>query len=170
MELIFEKFTKRKSEELIKFLLSETWKYHGGPNPTREEKILEINKRYYTHRKQATFLINSKSNIVGFLRISGLENEPNACPNFDIRLSSSIKGKGIGKKVLEFMIRYIFENYPKIRRIEGSTREDNYSMQKLFDKVGFLKVGQFRKAWHDDKNNWYDCLEYDFLREEFQKR
>ncbi len=169
MKLIYKKFTRKLSEDLIQFLLSEEWKYHGSSKLTRKELEERLKGTYYTNRKQVTFLIYEKEKICAFLKLDDLINDETEAPKFDIRINSKKRGKGYGLEIISFMINYIFKNYPKVRRIEGSTREDNVAMQNLFSKAGFLKAGQFRKAWHDDKGNWYDCLEYDFLREDLEK-
>lgn len=169
MSLNFKKFTKKEKKILIDFLISEEWTFHKDNKLNK--KILEknIQEGFYTKKDQITFLMEKNGKIIGILRVFDLKNEEDEIPMFDLRIKSSERGKGFGKESIKFMIKYIFINYNKIRKIEGTTRNDNLSMRKLFEKSGFKKVAQFRKDWKDKKGKWHDTIGYDFLKKDFKK-
>ncbi len=168
MDLTYEKFSKKNSKLLINFLSSQVWSFHTDANLSKKEIEKKIKGGYYTKKDQVTFLVKNKYNLVGFFRVFGLKNIDNETPLFDIRIASKFRKKGIGSAVVKFMLHYVFKNYNLIRKVEGTTREDNMGMQKVFQKVGFTKVAQFRKDWKGKDGVWHDTIGYDILKEEFE--
>src|SRR5690606_34311655 len=90
---------------------------------------------------------------------------------FDLRIKRELRGKGIGVKTLNWLKEYIFNNFNDIKRIEGTTRADNFAMRKVFKKCGFLKEGHHRKSWETDGleyNEYPDAVVYGILRDDWQ--
>lgn len=81
--------------------------------------------------------------LVGLFEIYQLDD---LAPMFSIRFKSSFRGKGLGKKVLDWLTQIIFENYSDKRRIEGQTREDDIPMRRVFNRSGYVKEAYYRMA------------------------
>ncbi len=54
-------------------------------------------------------------------------------------------GKGVATEVLQTLSSYAFE-YLDVVRISAEVEANNISMQKVFEKVGFVQDGVFKKA------------------------
>ena len=76
-------------------------------------------------------------------------------------------GKGIGAEALTLWITYLFENYPKIVRLDLQTWSGNTGMMRLAEKLGFKEEARFRKA-RIVKDQYYDAIGYGILREEWE--
>ena len=87
----------------------------------------------------------------------------------DIRILSKYKGMGVRTITVNWLIDYIFNNYFDKERIEGNTRQDNYTMRCVFHKCGFAKEAHYRKAWKDKNGKLYDAIGYGITKEDCQK-
>jgi len=86
---------------------------------------------------------------------------------FSIRLKSPHRAKGLGKIILKWLTKHIFDNYPDIRRIEGQTREDNILMRKLFNQCGYIKEAYYRLACPTEDGGRVASVAYGILREDW---
>lgn len=165
MKIYFEEF-KDEIDTLVEFLTSETWAFHGDSNPN-PEKIRESYKNHvYTGDNNKTFWVISDEGIkLGIIRIFDLQD---SIPLFDIRILNKYRGMGIGTMAINWLIDYIFNNFPDKIRIEGNTRQDNYAMRCVFHKCGFVKEAHYRKAWRDKNGKLYNAIGYGFIKEDWQ--
>jgi RimJ/RimL family protein N-acetyltransferase len=83
------------------------------------------------------------------------------------RLKTNFRGKKLGQPILNWITRYVFENYPDKRRIEGQTREDNVAMRKLFNKCGYIKEAYYRMASPTENGERVASIAYGILREDW---
>ncbi|MEK7433174.1 MAG: GNAT family protein [Cyanobacteriota bacterium] len=165
-------FDRVDSELLYDFFISEDWKFHTGSKSTKETFLSSVEKGNYDGISNKSFwLVNDESKKIGFLKIEDLDDD---IPRFDLRILSEYRGKKIGEQALNEMTNYIFNNYPEIYRIEGCTREDNFSMRKVFKKCSYIKEGHFRKSWagKESKNykEYYDSILYATIREDWEEK
>ena len=159
MKIRFEEF---KLDALVGFLTSDTWEFHGTPNPNPEQIRANYENQLYNGEGCKTFwVILDKDTKVGMIRIYDLEDPT---PLFDIRISSKYKGMGVGTSTVNWFVDYIFNNYSDMERIEGTTRQDNYAMRGLFHKCGFVKEAHYRQAW----SGKYDAIGYGITKEDWQ--
>ena len=165
MNLHFQEF-KDEIDALIEFLTSETWEFHGTPNPKAERIRQSYENQYYTNDDCKTFWIMLDQDIkAGMVRVYDLED---GAPLFDIRVLSKYRGMGIGASTISWLVSYIFKNYSDKDRIEGYTRQDNYSMRNVFHKCGFVKEAHHRKAWPDNSGELYDAIGYGITKEDWE--
>lgn len=165
MTLSFIEF-EDEIDELIKFLTTNTWEFHGDSNPSSEKIIMDYEENVYKGENSKTFWIQLNDNLkIGILRIFDLKD---STPLFDIRISSAYRGKGVGVKVVQWLTKYIFTQYKDIHRIEGYTRQDNYAMRTVFHKCNFVKEAHHRKAWKDRYSNLFDAIGYCVLRGDWE--
>ncbi|OZM58218.1 GNAT family N-acetyltransferase [Lottiidibacillus patelloidae] len=159
-------FTKEMALELIDFLTSETWSFHGQENPTEESIRRNLENGFYTEKGNRTFWITNNDKKIGLIRLFDLE-DPTCL--FDIRLKEKWRGKGIGKEAVNWLTNFVFSTYPEMIRIEGHTRVDNYAMRKTFFKSGYVKEAYHRQSWRQ-RGNLYDSVGYAMIREDWENK
>ncbi|ERI93704.1 acetyltransferase, GNAT family [Clostridiales bacterium oral taxon 876 str. F0540] len=165
MGLIFKEF-KDEIDNLVEFLTTNTWEFFGTPNPSPERIRANYENQLYTGEGYKTFWIILDDNIkVGILWLYDLDDGD---PLFDIRISKKYIGMGIGTTAVNWLVSYVFNNYPGIKRIEANTRQDNYAMRCVFNKCGFAKESHHRKAWVGQDGIPYDSIGYGITREDWK--
>jgi RimJ/RimL family protein N-acetyltransferase len=159
---------KNEIDTLVELLTSETWEFHGTPNPKPERIRASYENQYYTSDDCKTFwVITDGGAKAGMIRIYDLQDGD---PLFDIRILSKYKGMGIGTSTVKWIVDYIFNNYSDKERIEGNTRQDNYAMRSVFHKCGFVKEAHHRKAWPTNDGRIYDAIGYGITKEDWQNK
>ena len=166
MSINFKRFEANELEELIGFLTSDRWEFHGVSVPDGEKIREFFAKGYYDSDNTRTFWIMDGDSKVGMIRIYDITD---FSPMFDLRIGSSHRGRGVGKTALLWLTEYIFKTWENHSRIEGQTRQDNIAMRKVFWKCGYIKEAHYRKAWRDDKGKLYDSIGYGILKEDWEK-
>jgi RimJ/RimL family protein N-acetyltransferase len=165
MEIKFTKIEKFNAAELAVWLSSDSWPYFLGSTPTKDEVLKRIEDGDFFGDGELNFwILDKQEKPMGLIEIYQLDD---LAPMFSIRLKSDMRGKGIGIPVLEWLTRYIFENYPDKRRIEGQTREDNVPMRKLFNKCGYVKEAYYRMASPTENGERVASIAYGILREDW---
>lgn len=166
MELKFKKIEKSDSESLAIWLSNDKWPYFLGHTQTKEEVLKRIEEGSFFSDGDLNFWIqDSNEELVGLIEIYQLDD---LAPMFSIRFKSKFRGMGLGKPALDWLTRYIFENYPDKRRIEGQTREDNIPMRKVFNKCGYVKEAYYRQASPTESGGRVASIAYGVLREDWQ--
>jgi RimJ/RimL family protein N-acetyltransferase len=166
MLINFTPFLPSEINILIDFIISDNWPFHGYPKITPEQIKKNFEEGFYTGDGIETFWIIADGEKAGMIRLYDLED---LTPIFDIRISSSYQGKGIGEKGVKWLTEYVFKTYSHIMRIEGYTREDNLAMRKVFEKCGYVKEAHHRKSWPGPENVYYDSVGYCILREDWEE-
>ncbi|SFJ78764.1 GNAT family N-acetyltransferase [Thermoflavimicrobium dichotomicum] len=166
MDISFQAFTS-EVDELIHFLTSETWEYHGQSNLSAQEIMTAYQNEKYTGDGNQTFWILFGEKKAGLIRIFDLHDPT---PLFDLRILKSYRGREIGEVAVKWLTDYIFTHYPEKTRIEGTTRQDNWAMRKVFHKCGFVKESHYRKAWPSQDGRIYDAVGYAILREDWEEK
>jgi len=154
---------------LIRWLTSETWPFHVNSHPTQAMVLGWIQSGIFTGTNHQTFWIRADaSDPIGLIRLYDLDDVDDGYPLFDLRIREAYRGQGIGHQAVQWLTRYLFETWPQLDRIVGTTREDNYAMQRVFQACGYVKEGHFRKDWRSSKGQRYDALQYAILREDWE--
>ncbi len=164
MKIYFEEFID-EIDELIEFLTSDTWQFHGTPNPNPEIIRKSYENNYYRSDDSKTFWIIKDDVKVGMMRVFDLED---GTPLFDIRIASKYKGLGIGTIAVNYLLEYVFNNYQDKNRVEAFTRQDNYAMRTVLNKCNFLKEAHHRKSWSGSDGIIYDAVGYGITKEDWQ--
>ncbi|MFC5602128.1 GNAT family N-acetyltransferase [Sporosarcina koreensis] len=159
-------WTMEEQEQLIHFLTTNTWPFHGNAHPEREliEKTIE-DGGYESDEVKTFWVQNDEDVIVGIVKIHDLQDE---IPLFDLRIADRYRGFGYGPKALRLITEFVFGMPEEKIRLEGHTRQDNLAMRKTFERAGFVKEAHLRKAWFSPKeNSYYDAVTYGMTREDF---
>jgi len=157
---------QQEVDELVQFLTSDSWPYHGVENPTE----LDIRKAYdngaYHNEHTRTFwMINEdEKQKIGLIRLFDVA-DPNMM--FDLRIGSKHRGKGIGLQALRWIVSHVFSEFPETIRIEGHTRVDNARMRALFAKSTFVMEAYHRKSWRQ-AGQLFDSVGYAVIREDWE--
>lgn len=69
---------------------------------------------------------------------------------------------------MRWLTSYLFTEFPGIRRIEGTTRQDNHAMRRTFRRCGYVKEAHYRQAWPAPGGRVYDAVGYAILRSDWQ--
>ncbi|QOY35570.1 GNAT family N-acetyltransferase [Anaerobacillus isosaccharinicus] len=164
--LAFVEVREGMVEGIVKFLISDTWPFHGEENPTEELIRMKFQKGVYTADGNKSFWIIKNNENIGLIRLFDL---PDPTCLFDIRLSKKQRGQGFGVEAVNWLTDYVFTNCSHINRIEGHTRNDNFAMRKTFFKCGYVKEAYHRKAW-PQKGFLYDSIGYAMIREDWANK
>ena len=164
MNLVISEF-KTEINELVDFMVSREWEFHGTSRSNPERLIAAYNNGYFTGEGIKTFWIKtSNEKNIGLIRLYDLDD---GTPLFDLRLREECQGNGVGTKALKWLTDFVFTELENIDRIEANTRQDNYAMRKVFLKGGYVKEAHFRKAWVCHNGDVYDAIGYGITKEDW---
>ena len=131
----------KDAKSFLKNLGIDQWQ---GDYPNKETILNDINKKQ--------LFVYEEEEVLGFIAIiKGIEETYNIIYDgkwlsdqeyitiHRIAVKEQAKKKGIGTKLFEYAIAYAKEN--NIRSVRVDTHKDNYAMQALIKKEGFIKCG-----------------------------
>jgi len=159
-------------DALTHFFCSQEWPYHSVNRMSSEQIKNRIESNYFHNSNAISFWIvqsNAPQHHIGFIRLFDLEDIGDGSPLFDLRISESFRGKGIGKLALSKLVEYVFTTWPHQLRIEGTTRVDNLAMRKAFESNLFVKEGHYRKTWPNANGDLMDTVHYALLKSDWEK-
>jgi RimJ/RimL family protein N-acetyltransferase len=169
--LNFIKFKKDNHRNLLaEFLASQEWPFHVNSIVTLEKGLSLVDTNTFSSEENETWLFfNSENILVGIIRLFDMDDiaDRDGAPLFDIRILKDFQGQGIGKKAVNWLIAYLYESYPKLNKIEATTRADNYSMRKVLKNCLFLKEGHHRSSWPSHDGRLIDTARYAILRNDW---
>ncbi|MBT2453105.1 GNAT family N-acetyltransferase [Streptomyces sp. ISL-43] len=164
MKITFQCVLTFDAEPLICFLTSETWPFHTVSEVDRETACQWIAAGRFQSVENRSFWIVADEETVGLVRLMDIGDDT---PLFDLRIRSSHRNRGIGAQALTWLTQYLFKQFPEVRRIEGTTRQDNHSMRRLFLRCGYVKEAHYREAWPAADGTVHDTVGYAKLRRDW---
>ncbi|GIH74334.1 GNAT family N-acetyltransferase [Planobispora longispora] len=166
MRVKYERFVRNEEQEelLAGFLSGERWPYHVGESVSGDAVRRKIAEDYYDNASARTFWIMVDDVRAGLIRLEDLDDET---PMFDLRIRSDHRGLGIGGRAVTWLTEYLFTTFPEISRIEGTTRQDNHAMRRIFRRCGYLKEAHYREAWPGAEGSVYASIGYGILRRDW---
>jgi RimJ/RimL family protein N-acetyltransferase len=168
MELSFQPLSLLAEREVLAdFLSSHTWPFHSSSQLNREEIVQKIDEGAFSSTDTQTFWIINSDNHVGLIELFDLDDVEDGSPLFDLRIHPEFRGQGVGKQAVTWLTQYLFETYPVLGRIEGTTRADNVAMRKVFLGCSYVKEGHIRKSWAAEDGKKLDTVIYGILREDW---
>lgn len=151
-------------ETLARWLSSDVWDNFTSPTISLETAVGWIERGGLHGDDKKTFWIEVEcQRKVGLIQLYDLLD---STAMFDIRINTSYRGARIGRKALNWLTHFAFENYPGISRLEANTRQDNVAMRKLLLACGYVKEAHYRAGWKSGDNplDWVDSVAYAILR------
>ncbi len=103
----------------------------------------------------------------GRCRLLDLGDIGDGAPQFDLRIASPHRGRGIGTRASRWIVDHLFTTHPELHRIEANTRGDNAAMQQALSATGFAHEGRLRDGWRSPDGQWFDTFVYGMLRSEW---
>ncbi|MFS8099589.1 GNAT family N-acetyltransferase [Lentzea alba] len=158
---MFRRFDAGEGEALADFLAGEPWPFHTGSQVDRADVLERAAQGFYDE----TYWILADGERAGIVRLFDLED---ATPMFDLRISESHRGKGLGQAAVRWLTDRLFGEFAHVERIEGTTRQDNAAMRQVFRRCGYVKEAHYRKAWPDAAGHRHDSVGYAIIRHDWQ--
>ena len=162
MDLAFPAVVPGDADALARFLAAHEWPWHG----TRRLSLDEARARapsWWAAGVDGRWIVDG-AEPVGLLRLFDL-GDPTAL--FDLRVAASARGRGIGTAAVRWAAAHVFTRHPSVLRLEGTTRQDNRAMRRLFERCGFAQESHHRRAWFTDGEPPRDAIGYALLREDW---
>jgi RimJ/RimL family protein N-acetyltransferase len=162
----YRRFVPADADLLAEFLTTEEWPYHadGAPSATRIRQQAAAGD-YDNDRTRAFWIITGTGAVAGLIRLLDLGDDT---PLFDLRIRAAYRGQGLGTRAVRWLTGYLFTEFPGIRRIEGTTRQDNQAMRRTFRTCGYVKEAHYRQAWPAPGGTVRDAVGYAILRTDWQ--
>jgi RimJ/RimL family protein N-acetyltransferase len=160
------RFVPAEADLLAEFLTAEVWPYHGSGAPDAAQIRAHAAAGRYDNDQTRTFWILTRTGTeAGLIRLLDLADDT---PLFDLRIRAAYRGQGLGTQAVRWLTGYLFTELPGIRRIEGTTRQDNLAMRRAFRRCGYVKEAHYRQAWPAPGGMVYDAVGYAILRTDWQ--
>ncbi|WP_327380260.1 GNAT family N-acetyltransferase [Streptomyces sp. NBC_01212] len=164
MNISFRRLSASESGPLVTFLTSENWPFHAVSEVDRETAGQWVTEGRFESEENRSFWVADDGAAVGLVRLMDLGD---AIPLFDLRLRAADRGRGVGAVAVAWLTRYLFEEFPDVRRIEGTTRQDNRAMRRVFVRSGYAKEAHYRDAWPSSDGGVHDAVGYAILRRDW---
>lgn len=159
----------RDSAELIGFLTSNVFPYHGRATWSADQVRQSIKDGRFGSEDHLGFWIDADRQRVGLAVLEDLEDiAAGGNPVFDLRLGQAHRGRGLGVPILKQLTEQVFGRFPSLNRFEGHTREDNIAMRKVFLRSGFVKEAHHRDAWMVEGSRPKAAVGYAILRRDWE--
>ncbi|WP_105613998.1 GNAT family N-acetyltransferase [Vallitalea okinawensis] len=121
--------------------------------------------------EEKTFIICKKDNLEPIGDVSYRSwDKRNRSAEFGIEIGDIVdRGQGYGLDTLYHFFDYLY-NYLNLNRVELKTLTNNISAFKLYEKLGFKKIGYIReKSFNSMTGQYTDVLYMDLLRREWEE-
>lgn len=113
--------------------------------PPSLDHIAQNLERIGSETGSAIFLALVDGSVVGCLNFRrSAHHQQQHCGSFSITVSQSIRGRGVGTKLIQRMLDWAGEH--SIHRIELEVLSNNPGAIKLYERIGFQKEGTRRAA------------------------
>jgi RimJ/RimL family protein N-acetyltransferase len=160
----FPPFARHEVELLADLLTEEQWPYHSGAAVDRDTVRRRVADGYYDGSSVRTFWIMEDGERVGLIRLEDIDDDT---PMFDLRIRAGCRGRGNGKRAVDWLTDYLFTTLPDVSRVEGTTRADNRAMRRVFRHCGYAKEAHYRDGWPTAGGAVRDAVGYAILRRDW---
>lgn len=109
---------------------------------------------------------NSEGSYLGTVSLKSID-EDNLSAEYAISTRKASQGTGSARRATMDVLSYAFEVLG-LERVYLDVKESNYRAIGFYEKVGFVKEGEARKALRERNGHFVNLLWYSMLREEFK--
>ncbi|KOU65916.1 GCN5 family acetyltransferase [Streptomyces sp. XY413] len=149
---------------MVAFLTADTWPFHGTAVVDADQARQWVADGRFDGDDTRTFWIGDGDDTLGVVRLMDLGD---GTPVFDLRIRTRYRGRGVGGHALTWLTAYLFAEFPRILRIEGTTRQDNAAMRRTFRRCGYVKEAHYRDGWPGTDGTVHDAVGYAVLRRDW---
>ncbi|MEU6082616.1 GNAT family protein [Streptomyces sp. NPDC047108] len=164
MDLAFRRCLASDADDLVAFLTGDRWPYHSSATVDAREARRWIAEGRFDSDETRSFWVTSGDDSMGLIRLMDLGDDT---PLFDLRILGRYRGRGVGARAVAWLTPYLFTAFPEIGRIEGTTRQDNVAMRRIFRRCGYVKEAHYREAWPAEGGALHDAVGYAVLRRDW---
>jgi RimJ/RimL family protein N-acetyltransferase len=161
----YRRFVPAEAGLLVQFLTTEDWPYHGSGAWDAARVRRDVAAGRFDNEQTRAFWVVAGGAEAGLIRLLDLADDT---PMFDLRLRAACRGAGLGTHAVRWLTAYLFTELPGIRRIQGTTRQDNAAMRCVFRKCGYVKEAHYRQARAGPGGEVYDAVGYAILRTDWR--
>ncbi|MFE7352249.1 GNAT family N-acetyltransferase [Streptomyces sp. NPDC057543] len=164
MNIDFRRLSDSDADALVRFLTGERWPFHVIGEVDDATARQWVAEGRFASEENRSFWIVADGTPVGLVRLMDLADDT---PMFDLRIEAAHRGSGIGAQAVTWLTRYLFTEFPEVRRVEGTTRQDNVPMRRVFLRCGYVKEAHYRDAWPAYDGTVHDTVGYAILRRDW---
>jgi RimJ/RimL family protein N-acetyltransferase len=128
-------------ERFVTFLATQTFPMHRRARWTRQQAEEWINSPEFD--RDGVLGVRVDRELVGFVTLHGRLDD---IVTLDLRIADGWRNQGVGTQALLQISDYVFQGL-SASRIEGTTREDNVAMRRVFRACGFVLESYYRSGW-----------------------
>jgi RimJ/RimL family protein N-acetyltransferase len=165
MHIDFRRTLASDADDLVRFLTRESWPFHTVSTVDAATARRWIDEGRFADEDNRSFWVVADEETVGLLRLMDLSDDT---PLIDLRIQAEHRGRGIGVRAVTWLTRHLFEEYPRVSRVEGTTRQDNHPMRRVFLRCGYAKEAHYRGAWPAADGTVHDTVGYAILRRDWE--
>lgn len=160
-------FLPNDQKQLIDLLTQETWPYHVNSHISAD-MAFNMTETTFLGDNQETFWIIVDKKKIGIIQIRDLDDVDDGSPIFDLRISASHRGHGVGRTAVQWINQHLFTRFDQLERIVATTRADNNAMRAVLCHCNYVQEGYFRRSWPDQSGYKHDSVFYAVLRSDWQ--
>jgi RimJ/RimL family protein N-acetyltransferase len=160
-DLEFQPYEERQFEDLVAFVAADTYPYNGTPQPTAEQARAIFGRNIY----KEIFWILLEKKPVGILHYQDLGRTA----EIHIRLHTPYRGKGIGRRSIQWFTQWLFSQYPEKQRLEAWVRHDNGAMRAVLRSCGYVLEAKQRQVFPTGSGQFVDNAGYAILRSDWEQ-
>ncbi len=166
MEIKIRKFQVEDISFKVKWINStENNQFLHYDLPLNEEKTLLWFNSIKDKNNRVDFTITYNGEPVGIIGLINIDINNRKAEYYITLGGAKFKGKGIAKIASDLLIKNSYTTY-KLNKIYLFTEVENYSAQRLFEKIGFIREGLLKEDLiHNGKK--VDRYIYGLLVEEY---
>ncbi|WP_049573135.1 GNAT family N-acetyltransferase [Streptomyces sp. SBT349] len=166
MDIAFRRLLASDTAHLVRFLTGEVWPFHVVSTVDRETARRWIAEGRFESEENRSFWIvaDEDEESAGLVRLMDLGDDT---PLFDLRIRAERRGGGEREAAVRWLTRYLFEEFPEVRRVEATTRRDNRPMRRVLARCGYAKEAHYREAWPAPDGTFHDTVGYAVLRRDW---
>jgi RimJ/RimL family protein N-acetyltransferase len=154
----FAQVQRSEIDELVTFLTGDEWPFHV----MRRLDEAAVRARAASGAYDQAFWVLDGASRAGLVRLMDLDD---GTPLFDLRVRATARGRGAGTAAVRWLTAHVFTHYTT-NRIEGTTRQDNLAMRRIFERTGYVKEAHYREAWPSG-DGVRDSVGYAILRRDW---
>ncbi|WP_307844985.1 GNAT family N-acetyltransferase [Actinotalea solisilvae] len=153
-------------DALVAFLAGHAFPFHTTPRVTPDVARERVDAGRFDGPDHAAWWVTTPDR--GRVGLAVLSDLTDGGPMVDLRLAEEHRGARLAAPALRALADVTFRTLPDVRRLEGTTREDNLAMRRAFVRAGFVQEAFHREAWPRHDGGPLGAAGYALLRSDWE--